>query len=226
MKYKGIIFDMDGTIIDTSHIWQQVTRDLITSKVGSFDEQKFADLERQLVGLANEPACTLIKEFIGTEHEIAELVHEKQQRALAIYAQRIDFIDGFQNFHQRTIAESLKVGIATNADDYTLKAAVDTLKLREFFGEHIYNITHVGNKHKPHPDLYLHAADKLGLKPHECVAIEDSHHGVSAARAAGMLCIGINSGKDKSQLKDAHFIIDHYDEICLNRLLKKKSKST
>jgi HAD superfamily hydrolase (TIGR01509 family) len=222
MKYKAIIFDMDGTIIDSSHIWKQVTRDLIVSKGGTLNPEILENLEKELIGLAIHAACAKIKDVMKLEHTIEDLMIEKKQRVLKLYAEKLAFIEGFKNFHDRTLQENLKVGVATNADDHTLEAAVGYLELKQFFGEHIYKISDVDNKHKPAPDLYLHAAEKLGLDPKDCVAIEDSGHGIKAAVDAGMFCIGINSGKDKQALKDAHLIIDHYDEICLKRLLKKK----
>jgi len=120
--------------------------------------------------------------------------------------------------------ENLKVAIATNADDHTLEASMAKLKLDELFGEHIYNITHVNNKHKPAPDLYLHAAAQLGLDPKECIAIEDSFHGIRAAVTAGMFCVGINISKNIDYLRESHLIIEHYDEIILETLLIKNKK--
>lgn len=98
----------------------------------------------------------------------------------------------------------------------------ETLQLDNFFGEHIYNISHVNNKYKPHPDLYLYAAQRLGIPPEECIAIEDSTHGVNAAVSAGMFCIGINTGNDKYALRHAQMIVDNYNQIDLENLLYKK----
>lgn len=220
MKFKAIIFDMDGTIIATNHIWQKVTRELILSKLPNACPKKIQKVEDKIRGLALIANCPIIKEIMSLEESVEDLIKEKQQIALNLYKQEIKFIEGFKDFYSRTQEENLKVSIATNADDHTLSASINKLKLTELFGEHIYNITHVNNKYKPAPDLYLHAADKLKIDPRECIAIEDSHHGVKAAVDAGMFCIGINTGKDRNKLKESHLIIDHYDEICLKKLLK------
>lgn len=225
MKYKAIIFDMDGTIVDSNHIWKQTSKDLMKSKKPDITEEQMDKLEKEMQGLALHASCALIKEWLELhEHDLHDLISEKTQRALELYKQEINFILGFENFFKKVKEEQLKTGIATNADNHTLEVAINKLNLRNYFGEHIYNISHVNNKHKPHPDLYLHVANQLQIDPKECVAIEDTHHGIKAAVDAGMFCIGINTGKDRDALKDAHLIIDHYDEICLNRLLKKNKQ--
>lgn len=222
MKYKAIIFDMDGTIIDSSNIWQKVTRDIIAKYGIKIDLKKLAAIEGQLKGLALHAAAEHIKEIVHVEHDIGMIMQEKQKKAIELMRENLIFIDGFQNFHKRTQEKALKTGIATNADDQTLGVAVSKLELEDFFGEHIYGISQVNNRHKPNPDIFLYTAQKLGVAPEDCVVIEDSHHGVKAAVDAGMFCIGINTGNDKEALKDAHLIIDHYNDICLERLLKEK----
>lgn len=221
MKYKAIIFDMDGTIVDSNGIWQQVTRELIAKYGIEIDLKELAAIEGELRGLALHASVAHLKQAAKIEHDVEKLIQEKQERAIELMRESLTFIDGFENFHKRTQDEALKVGIATNADDETLGVAINNLELDKYFGEHIYGISQVGNKHKPSPDIFLYTAQKLGVKPEECVVIEDSHHGVQAAVSAGMFCIGINTGKDKAALHKAHLVIDHYDEICLKKLLKK-----
>jgi HAD superfamily hydrolase (TIGR01509 family) len=224
MKYKAIIFDMDGTIINSEHIWRKATKDLVESKTGEIaSPELLEELENELKGLELKSSCKIIKDKLGLTHEVLDLAAEKKQRALDIFKEGIKFIEGFKNFHGRVLEQNLKIGIATNADDHTLEAAIVALELKTLFGDHIYNITHVNGIHKPKPDLYLHVAEKLGIAPEECIAIEDSAHGVKAAVDAGMFCIGINTAKDEKFLQESHLIINHYDDICLERLFKLKN---
>lgn len=222
MKYKAIIFDMDGTITDSEHIWKKATRDLIVDKGHDLSEEHHNQLESELKGAALHNSCSIIKNKFDLEHELEELMEEKKRRALELMKEGMKFIDGFERFHKTVIDNQVMVGIATNADDHTLKTSKETLSLENYFGEHIYNITHVDNKAKPDPDLYLHVAKMLGVDPAYCVAFEDSAHGVKAAKRAGMFCVGINSAKDREALKDSDLIVDHYDEIEIERLLRRK----
>ena len=221
MKYKALIFDMDGTIINSEHIWKQATRDLIESKGVILSDEDHDTLNERLKGLAVRGSCSIIKEQHNLPHDLEDLMREKKQRALDLYRNGVTFIEGFENFHKKVLEHNLKTGIATSADDMTLRAALDRLKLDLYFGEHIYGISCVNDVYKPAPDIYLHTAEKLGIDPKECIAIEDSHYGVQAAVNAGMFCIGINTSKNRANLKDAHHIVEGYDEICLKTLLKK-----
>ena len=130
------------------------------------------------------------------------------------------FIPGFVQFHQQLAPHNLKSGIATNASKETAELTDKILNLRQFFGEHIYNVSHVNFANKPDPALYLHAAQKLCVDPLECIAIEDSTHGVTAAKGAGMYCIGINTARNHQALQQADIIVDHYNQIDLPKLLQ------
>jgi beta-phosphoglucomutase len=220
MSKKAIIFDLDGTIIDTGWIWRQVTRDIIESRGITCDDHLAHQLENELCGLEINAACAIIKETIGIPDSLTTLVAEKKQRARDLYEQQVTFIDGFEKFHRKVKASGLKSGIATNSDIISLNQVKHQLNLERFFGNHIYSIADVNFRYKPDPAIYLHAAKQLGLNPDECIAIEDSKHGVTAAKSAGMFCIGINSGNIPELIKHADIIIDHYDEINLPLVLE------
>ena len=221
MKYKAIIFDMDGTIIDTEHIWKEASRQLILSKNICLTPEQECDLETQLCGRALPDSCMLIKCVLNLEDDVCDLIEQKGRIANSMYPIHAKYIEGFKTFHNLVVSTGLKTAVATNACRETLDITDNVLNLQQFFGEHMYHRAHVARP-KPHPDLYLHAAQQLGIDPSECIAIEDSPTGLAAAKSAGMFCIGINTGKKPDSLSEAHMIIDTYDQIDLHNLLKKK----
>lgn len=220
MKYKAIIFDMDGTIIDTEHIWKEASKQLILSKNICLTPEQESDLESQLSGRALPDSCMLIKCIMNLEDNVHDLMEQKGRIANSMYPTHAKYIDGFTLFHGLVITIGLKTAVATNACKETVEITDTALNLQQFFGPHVYHRS-VVEKPKPHPDLYLHAAQQLGIDPSECIAIEDSFAGLASAKSAGMFCIGINTAKNPASLSEAHMIIDTYDQIDLHNLLKK-----
>ena len=214
---------MDGTIIDTEKIWQQATLQLVTQKEIVLSEKEKKQLSNLLKGLAMHASCAIIKEKFSLKDHLPDLIEEKRKIALNLYSENIAFIEGFEIFHKKLLERNIPTAIATNAECSGLKKSIELLKLDTFFGKHIYNIAFVNHVHKPSPDIYLYTAKQLGIKPEDCIAIEDSYHGVKAALNAGMYCIGINSSEDKHQLREAHHIVNSYHDICLDTILKKKA---
>ncbi len=219
MKIKAIIFDLDGTIINSEHIWQKASELLIHKKSDHLSTDHIKDLQGKLCGLGMFKACTLIKNVCELTESVEDLMEEKTFLAATMYKDQISFIDGFQTFHTQINELNLRTGIATNADDTTLDIAKETLKLEQFFGSHIYGISKVGNICKPDPAIYLHVANKLNVDPKDCIAIEDSAHGIAAAQAAGMKCIGITTSNNERQTEHADIIVDTYKQINLSNLL-------
>ncbi|OGB86111.1 hypothetical protein A3J41_01080 [candidate division TM6 bacterium RIFCSPHIGHO2_12_FULL_38_8] len=220
MKYQAIIFDMDGTIITTENVWQQTTKHLLKTK-GFISEEECQTLLPMLKGASLYSTCNFIKKTFNTKETVEELMEEKQRLAFSKFEKQAQLIEGFDRFHNQLAKFNLKSAIATNANQKSVDKIMQYLPLDSFFQEHIYSIDLVNKIPKPSPDIYLFAAGKLNINPELCIAIEDSSHGIAAAKAAGMFCIGINTGKDRQALAQADHIIDHYDELIIENLLKK-----
>jgi HAD superfamily hydrolase (TIGR01509 family) len=217
MKFKAIIFDMDGTIVDTEAIWKDATKYILERRKIVLTPEEAYNLQESFHGQSVRDCCLILRTMFGLKESVYELMHEKQLYADTLYHQGVKFIDGFLPFFERAKATNIPMAIATNANSTTLSITDKALDLQGLFGPHMYCLNQV-SRPKPHPEIYLFAADKIETDPQHCLVIEDSAHGISAAKAAGMFCIGINTSGNPKQLKDADLIIDHYDQLELDAL--------
>jgi len=215
---KAVIFDHDNTIAHTEPLWVQAVIEFLQERSITIAEYEKGAFEDELLGLGLVPiAQLLIKRFSLADgiDSIQANICEKIQRA---YRTNLSFIPGFIEFFKRVQAAQLKAAIASNSDPDSLALAAQRLGLVELFGTHMYHAGHVIHP-KPDPELYLLAASKLGVSPSECIAIEDSSHGIQAAQAAGMYCIGITTSGKRELVSNADLIVDSYNDIDVTRFI-------
>ncbi len=223
MNYKAIIFDMDGTIVSTEAMWQQATQDILNKYTNHLTQTEKDEIKIYLKGLALYESCKHIAKFAIDEVHPHIILQEKMDLAHKYYeTNKVSFIPFFAEFHEKATNHNLKTAIATNAITETVARTLTQLPLRDFFNEHIYNIDMVNKVCKPNPAIFLHAAKNIDTLPEHCIVIEDSVHGIKAAKAAGMYCIAINTGNDRHLLHEADEIVECYREINLDKLLYKK----
>ena len=218
-KIKAIIFDMDGTIIKTEHIWQKVTNDFLAINGIENPSSKHKDLIQSLSGIGLLKSAIILKKEFNLPQTENEIVIQKLELSRKIFLQGIEFIDGFKNFHKKLSENFIPTGVATNADIKTIQTINEKLNLKNYFGLNIYSPEHIGSNLKPDPAIFLHTAKQLNAKPEECIIFEDSVYGFQAAKAAGIKCIAIKNDLNQKLLHQVHGSIDNYDQA--EEMLKK-----
>lgn len=225
MKYKAIIFDMDGTLVDTAAIWDMSNKAFLESK-NLYSQELYEAMTHELHGLNIRKGVSIIKALCKLHHIPDQIIiQEFQALAKKYYELEIKYIKECENFIKKLLIHNIPIAIATNADDYGLEKVNKVLNLSQYFKENMYSISSVNHVCKPSPDIFLHAAKQLKTDPQNCIAFEDSAHGIIASKTAGMYTIGINTSKKKEMLVKADKIIDCYSEINLEdyfSLLHKK----
>ena len=189
MKIEGVIFDLDGLILDTEKLYQRFWREAAALCGFEMDRETALDLR----SLDKTLARKMLEDRFGDSFDYEEV---KRQRIALMNAyvneHGISAKPGVRELTEYLRSSGIKTAIATatnypRTDDYLKRAGV-----RACFGEIVCacDLPHG----KPYPDVYLYACKKLGLEPSACVALEDSPNGVRSAHSAGCLVICVPDG--------------------------------
>jgi HAD superfamily hydrolase (TIGR01509 family) len=214
MKKFGVIFDMDGVIVD-SNPYHKISLKEFVSRYGHelSDEQ----LIKRIYGRTNREWLT---ELFGKlpEDQLAEYAGEKEALYRKLFYDDIKPVKGLVKFLDLLDDNKILRAIGTSAPRSNVDFTLERTNTVRYFPTILHDafVTHS----KPHPEIYLKSAEALGLPNSQCIVIEDSLSGVEAGQRAGSKVIGITTTHSREELSHCDLIIDDFEDLTIGDLEK------
>jgi sugar-phosphatase len=199
-QFDAILFDMDGVLVDSEPLWKIAMEEVFTalgSKLTKTDFQK-------TVGMRIDQVILFWKDIEGWKEQVPDIEYQIIERMVALIREEGQALPGVQDtvMHFNKIK---KVGLASSSP----KKLIDSVLLKTQLNPFFHGVFSAENEPfgKPHPAVYLTAANQLGVNPNRCLVIEDSLNGVISAKAANMTVVCI---PEKTHLSNPKLIVADY----------------
>ncbi len=179
-----VIFDMDGVLVDSEPLWRKAKVNAVARFGGEITEQ----LAYQSTGLRIDEIANYWVSYCGLEPSCAPALAEAiLDEVVSQIKTKASLLPGVQDTLKWLAGTELKVGLASSSPLRLIEAVLSTFDIGKYFSVYVSaeHLTHG----KPHPQVYLNAAQQLGSQPQHCLAIEDSVNGLIAAKAARMTAV-------------------------------------
>jgi HAD superfamily hydrolase (TIGR01509 family) len=199
-QIEAVVFDLDGVLVDSEHVWDEARKELAAERGGRWHERA----SRDMMGMSSLEWSRYMHDEIGLRERPEEISAEVVRRLEEIYRRELPLVEGAREAVERLAARwPLALASSSNRELIDLVLELSGLGLD-------FRVTVSSEevaRGKPAPDVYLEAARRLGVAPERCAAIEDSENGIRSAEAAGMRVLAIPNpqyppGEDALALAD------------------------
>ena len=180
----AVVFDMDGVLIDSEQVWDDVREQLARERGGRWHE----NAQRDMMGMSSREWSRYMHDRIGLPESPDEINRLVVERMLERYTDGPPWLPGAVETVHR-LAASFTLGLASSSNREVIDRVLDAGGIAGCFRATVSSEEVAAGK--PAPDVYLEAARRLGVEPAACTAVEDSHNGIRSAKAAGMRCVAI-----------------------------------
>ena len=205
---RGVLFDMDGVLADSEPFICQAAIMMfaetgLTVIPGDFKPFMGTGENRYIGGVA---------EKYGLKIDIEKAKARTYEIYLSIIHGKLKPLPGAIAFIRKCRDTGLKTALATSADVIKMEANLKEIGLSSSAFDATINGLDVEKK-KPFPDIYIKAAERIGLKPEECLVAEDAVSGIKAAKSAGCRCLAVTTSFNRSKLSEADWICNSLEEV-------------
>ena len=214
---KAIIFDVDGTLVDSLPYHHESWR--IFFKNNNLEENDFTEILKEYKGGGTLELMTSVFGDMYTKDELKTMTDDKEIIFRDIYKSKIYPIEGLKKFLDNLKENNILLSIGSNAIRKNVLMTIEELSITNYFsyiicGDEV-------SKGKPDPEMYIKTLSKLNIRKDECVIFEDSIEGVTAAKNADIKVIGVTSSQSSEILKSAGAFktIENYTTINVDNLL-------
>jgi HAD superfamily hydrolase (TIGR01509 family) len=184
---EAVVFDLDGVIIDTEEVWEDVRRGYVAEHGRSFQP----DSQDRMMGMSTGEWSRHLAEDVGVPRTPEQVAADVLNRMAARYRDALPLIPGAVETVRR-LGERYVLALASSSARILIDQVLATARLTGAF--QVTLSTEEVARGKPAPDVYLAAVAKLGLTPAVCAAVEDSSNGLRAAGAAGLAVVAVPHG--------------------------------
>ena len=203
----GVIFDLDGVLVDTGWAHKQSWYDLAEKEGLDMSDDFFYST----FGMRNDQIIPILAGRDTSFEEIERLSHWKEERYREIIVEKLILPPGVGELLVDLKGSGFLLAVGSSAPKANLDLVLERVNIRDYFnacvtGEEV-------TEGKPAPDTFIKAARKLGLPPHCCVVVEDAIQGVEAGKTAGMPVVAVTTTRDRSDLSAADIIVDDLGEL-------------
>ena len=182
-RIEAVVFDMDGVLVDTEHLWDEV-REALTEEWGG---RYTPEAQEAMMGMSSPEWSRYLHEVVGLREPPEVINAEVVRRMLERYEMDLPVVPGAVEAVRRLAGAGYRLAVASSSNRELIDAVLRRLELTSVFDVTVSSEEVA--RGKPDPDVYLETARRLSVEPARCAAIEDSASGIRAAHAAGMRVI-------------------------------------
>lgn len=211
LKFKGAIFDLDGTLLDSMHIWHDVDVEFFGRR-GLTVTKEYVDIIKNM----HLPAAAVYtKEKYNIKESAEEIVDEWLQLCREAYLTNVKLKSGVYEYLKMLYEKGVKLAFATASEKIVCEQTLKNHGIFDFFTASAY-VSEI-NVGKSEPDIYLLASERIGVSPCDCIVFEDIIKGIRSAKKGGFMTCGVfdkSSEKDEDEIrKIADYYIKSFEEI-------------